>query len=311
MPHNHTHPPARYDRAFAVGVALNMGFALLEASAGILAGSLALMADAGHNLTDVLGLLLAWGATRLARVPTTDRRTYGMRRSTILAALLNALILLVAIGAIAWEAVRRLRTPEPVAGLAVVAVALVGVMVNTATALLFRRGRKNDLNIAGAFMHMAADAAVSGGVALAGLGILLTGWQWLDPVASLIIVAVVAVGTWGLLRESLDLALDAVPVGIDPIQVEAYLAHLPSVVEVHDLHIWAMSTTEVALTAHLVKPDPVDDDAVIAQATRELHDRFGIEHVTIQWERDSQPYPCGDPCGNGHRPKRETNEGDG
>lgn len=311
MPHNHTHPPARYDRAFAVGVALNMGFVLLEASAGILAGSLALMADAGHNLTDVLGLLLAWGATRLARVPTTDRRTYGMRRSTILAALLNALILLVAIGAIAWEAVRRLRTPEPVAGLAVVAVALVGVMVNTATALLFRRGRKNDLNIAGAFMHMAADAAVSGGVALAGLGILLTGWQWLDPVASLIIVAVVAVGTWGLLRESLDLALDAVPVGIDPIQVEAYLARLPSVVEVHDLHIWAMSTTEVALTAHLVKPDPVDDDAVIAQATRELHDRFGIEHVTIQWERDSQPYPCGDPCGNGHSPKRETNEGDG
>jgi len=311
MPHNHTHPPARYDRAFAVGVALNMGFVLLEASAGILAGSLALMADAGHNLTDVLGLLLAWGATRLARVPTTDRRTYGMRRSTILAALLNALILLVAIGAIAWEAVRRLRTPEPVAGLAVVAVALVGVMVNTATALLFRRGRKNDLNIAGAFMHMAADAAVSGGVALAGLGILLTGWQWLDPVAGLIIVAVVAVGTWGLLRESLDLALDAVPVGIDPIQVEAYLARLPSVVEVHDLHIWAMSTTEVALTAHLVKPDPVDDDAVIAQATRELHDRFGIVHVTIQWERDSQPYPCGDPCGNGRSPKRETNEGDG
>ena len=311
MPHNHRHSPTRHDRAFAIGVALNVGFVLLEASAGILAGSLALMADAGHNLTDVLGLLLAWGATRLAGLPATDRRTYGMRRATILAALLNSLILLVAIGAIAWEAVRRLRQPEPVSGQVVIAVALVGVLVNTATALLFRRGRKDDLNIAGAFIHMAADAAVSGGVALAGLGILLTGWQWLDPAVSLVIVIVIAAGTWGLLRDSLDLALDAVPVGIDFKQVEAYLASLPSVVEVHDLHIWAMSTTEVALTAHLVKPDPADDDAVIAQATRELHDRFGIEHVTIQWERDSEAYPCGDPCGNGHSPQRETNEGDG
>jgi cobalt-zinc-cadmium efflux system protein len=285
-----------HHRAFAIGVALNMAFVVLEAVFGFLGGSLALVADAGHNLSDVLGLLLAWGAIRLAQVAPTERRTYGVRRSTIFAALLNALLLLVAVGAIALEAVRRLWVPEPVAGVTVIFVAAAGVAVNTGTALLFRRGRKRDLNIAGAFAHMAADAAVSAGVALAGVAILLTGLPWLDPAVSLAIVVVIVVGTWGLLRDSVNLALDAVPSSIDPRQVEEYLLGLPSVVAVHDLHIWATSTTEVALTAHLVKPEPAGDDELIARVTEELATRFGIQHPTIQWERNSHTFPCGDPC---------------
>lgn len=298
MSHASHGSPATHHRAFAIGVGLNTAFVILEALFGFLGGSLALVADAGHNLSDVLGLLLAWGASRLAQVTPTERRTYGVRRSTIFAALLNALLLLVAVGGIAGEAVRRLRDPEPVAGATVIAVAVAGVAVNTATALLFIRGRKQDLNIAGAFVHMAADAAVSAGVVVAGVAILLTGFAWLDPVVSLIIVAVILVGTWGLLRDSVNLALDAVPSSIDPRQVEDYLLGLPSVVAVHDLHIWGTSTTEVALTAHLVKPDPAGDDALLARVTRELRTRFGIHHPTIQWERGSDALPCDDSCQN-------------
>ena len=291
--HGHSHAPANFGRAFAIGVALNTGFVVIEATFGFLSHSLALVADAGHNLSDVLGLLLAWGASILVRRSPTARRTYGLRRSSILAALFNAVFLLVAIGAIAWEAVGRFRHPEPVAGGTVIWVALVGIAVNTATALLFMSGRKDDLNIRGAFLHMAADAGVSLGVVVAGVIILFTGWQWLDPVVSLAIVAVILVGTWGLLRDSVNLALDAVPENIDTADVTAYLAALPGVTEVHDLHIWAMSTTETALTALLVIPDGRVGDALLARTCAELHDRFGIEHATMQIERGDPAHPCG------------------
>ena len=285
MSGEHTHGPAAYDRAFAVGVGLNLVFVAAEAVFGVLAGSTALLADAAHNFSDVLGLLLAWGASYLARRPRSSRRTYGWRSSSILAALVNALVLLVVTGGIAWEAVQRFSVPAQVGGAVVAWVALVGVGINTATALLFMRGRKDDLNIRGAFLHMAADAAVSAGVVAAGVVILVTGWSWIDPVVTLLIAAVILAGTWGLLRESVNLALHAVPEGIAPDAVEAYLMGLPGVTAVHDVHIWAMSTTETALTAHLVKQDARDDDAIIAEATRVLHERFGIEHTTLQWER--------------------------
>ena len=287
MSADHDHGPATYDRAFALGVAFNVIFVVTEAVFGVIAGSTALLADAAHNFSDVLGLLLAWGASYLSRRPRSARRTYGWRSSSILAALINAVVLLVVTGGIAWQAIQRFGTPEPVGGGIVAWVALVGVGVNTATALLFMRGRKNDLNIRGAFLHMAADAAVSAGVAVAGVVILVTAWSWIDPVVTLLIAGVILGGTWGLLRESFNLALHAVPEGIDPEAVEAYLLGLPGVTAVHDVHIWAMSTTETALTAHLVKQDARGDDAIIADATRVLLDRFGIEHTTLQWERGS------------------------
>lgn len=296
MSHNHDHSPSDYNRAFAIGVALNVIYIVVEATYGFLAGSLALLADAGHNLSDVLGLLLAWGANYLVQRKPTERHTYGWRKSTILAALTNAIILLVAMGGIAWEAVRRFSDPSPVAGKTVIIVAAIGVVINTATALLFLSGRKTDLNIRGAFLHMAADAGVSAGVVLAGVVILATGWPWIDPVVSLTITAIILVGTWGLLRDSFNLALDAVPAGIDPEAVKTYLSDLPGVTGVHDLHIWAMSTSETALTVHLVKPDARDDDTLIEQASRELHDRFGIEHITIQWERRPELDHCGSSC---------------
>lgn len=296
MSHNHDHSPSDYNRAFAIGVALNVIYIVVEATYGFLAGSLALLADAGHNLSDVLGLLLAWGANYLVQRKPTQRHTYGWRKSTILAALTNAIILLVAMGGIAWEAVRRFSDPSPVSGKTVIIVAAIGVVINTATALLFLSGRKTDLNIRGAFLHMAADAGVSAGVVLAGVVILATGWPWIDPVVSLTITAIILVGTWGLLRDSFNLALDAVPAGIDPEAVKTYLSDLPGVTGVHDLHIWAMSTSETALTVHLVKPDARDDDALIEQASRELHDRFGIEHITIQWERRPELDHCGSSC---------------
>jgi cobalt-zinc-cadmium efflux system protein len=285
MQTEHGHGPASFDRAFAVGAALNILFVATEGVAGVVAGSTALLADAAHNFSDVLGLLLAWGASYLSRQPRSPRRTYGWRSSSILAALLNAIVLLVVTGGIVWEAVQRFWAPAPVGGGIVAWVALVGVVINTATALLFMRGRAHDLNIRGAFLHMAADAAVSAGVVGAGVAILATGWLWIDPVVTLLIAAVILGGTWGLLRESVNLALHAVPEGIDPEAVEAYLLGLPGVTAVHDVHIWAMSTTETALTAHLVKQDANDDDAIIAEATRTLHDRFGIQHTTLQWER--------------------------
>lgn len=297
MSHNHdhgghSHAPANFGKAFAVGIALNTGFVIVEAVYGYFAHSLALMADAGHNLSDVLGLLLAWGATVLARRAPSARHTYGLRSSSILASLFNAVFLLVAIGAIAWEAIGRFSHPEPVQGKIVIGVALVGIAVNTITALMFMAGRKNDLNIRGAFLHMAADAGVSAGVVVAGFVILFTGWLWLDPAVSLAIACVILAGTWGLLKDSVNLALQAVPEGIETTQVRAYLASLPDVCAVHDLHIWAMSTTETALTAHLVRTTPIIDDALLTRAAKELHDEFGIEHITLQFETGNAAQPC-------------------
>jgi cobalt-zinc-cadmium efflux system protein len=289
---NHSHSPADYNRAFAVGFALNLGFVVLEAVFGVLAGSLALLADAGHNLTDVLGLSLAWTANYLMKRPPSERRTYGWRRSSILAAVLNAVLLFVVVGGIGWEAIRRLGAPASVEGRTVLWVAAIGVVVNTATALFFVGGRKRDLNIRGAFLHMAADAGVSAGVVLASMGILVTGKLWIDPVTSLAIVGIILFSTWDLLYESMNLALDAVPESIDPEAVRDYLQSLPGVTEVHDLHIWGLSTTEIALTAHLVKPDPKDDDLVITEASNALHERFGIRHITLQWEREAGTYQC-------------------
>jgi cobalt-zinc-cadmium efflux system protein len=285
MPTGHHHPRATHDGAFALGVALNLAFVVMEAVFGVIAASTALLADAAHNFSDVLGLLLAWGASHLARRPRSPRRTYGWRSSTILAAMLNAIVLLVVTGGVAWEAVKRLWSPVAVGGGTVAWVALVGVGVNAATAALFARGRRTDLNIRGAFLHMAADAAVSAAVVGAGLAIVATGRLWIDPVATLLVAAVILASTWGLLRQSVNLALHAVPEGIDPEGVDAYLRSLPGVTAVHDVHIWAMSTTETALTAHLVRQEAHDDDAIIGEATRVLHERFGIHHTTLQWER--------------------------
>lgn len=297
MTHNHSHglqehKIGNYNRAFAIGTALNVGFVVIEAVYGYLAHSLALFADAGHNLSDVLGLLLAWGASVLVRRPPTRRYTYGLRRSSILAALLNAIVLLLAMGGIAWEAIRRFSAPEPIAGGTVITVAVVGVVINTITALMFISGRQQDLNIRGAFLHMAADAGVSLGVVLAGIAIVLTNWLWFDPVISLIIVIVVVVGTWQLLKDSVNLALDAVPEGIEPLAVKTFLAELPGVAQVHDLHIWAMSTTETALTAHLVIPSGHPGDDFLAQTCQELHDHFGIEHSTLQIEVGDSAQSC-------------------
>ena len=289
---HHHHGPADYGRAFAVGISLNAIFVVIEAVFGYLANSLALLADAGHNLSDVLGLLIAWGALHLAKTRPTERRTYGLRRSSILAAVFNAVILLIAIGAIAWEAVGRFVHPAPVGGTTVMAVAGIGIVINGLTAALFAAGRKSDVNIEGAFLHMAADAAVSVGVLLAGAVILYTGWTWLDPVVSLLIVLVIAIGTWDLLRRSFDLAMDAVPGHIDPTAVRQYLDALPGVSDIHDLHIWAMSTTETALTAHIVRNAMELDDAFLHELTEHLHHDFHIHHVTIQIESGKGPQVC-------------------
>lgn len=292
MSHDHEHGASNFNRAFAIGIGLNLAFVAVEATYGLIANSLALVADAGHNLSDVLGLALAWIASRLVRRPLSARRSYGWRRSTVLAALANAVFLLIAIGAIAFEAIRRFGDPAPVAGKTVIVVALIGIGINTLTALLFAAGRKGDLNIRGAFLHMAADAAVSAGVVIAGLVMLATDWDWLDPVVSLLIAGVIFIGTWGLLRDSFNMALDAVPDDIDPAMVTRGLLNVPGVTGVHDLHIWNMSTTEVALTAHLVVPNAENNDALLFWASQELHDRYEIQHVTLQIERGDPEYPC-------------------
>jgi len=283
-PGGHSHAPKDFGRAFAIGATLNIGFVIAEAVAGLMTHSLALLADAGHNLSDVLGLFMAWGAVILAKKAPAGRRTYGLRKGTILASLANAVVLLVAVGAIAWEAVRRFADPQPIQTGPVMIVAAIGIAINTATALMFMKGSKDDLNIRGAFLHMAADAAISAGVVVAALAMWATGWLWLDPVVSLGIVVVIVLGTWGLLSDSLDLALDAAPRGIDPKAVKTWLAERPGVTEVHDLHIWAMSTTETAMTAHLVRPVNPDNDRFLHDICGEMAKRFKIGHVTIQVE---------------------------
>ena len=290
--HSHGHAPASFGRAFAIGITLNLVYVAAEIGYGLLAQSLALLADAGHNLGDVLALALAWLAARLSRVRPSSRFTYGLRGSSILASVANAVTLLIITGGIAAEAIRRLFEPAPVAGPVVMVVAAVGVVVNGATALLFIGGRRSDLNLRAAFAHMATDAIVALGVVVAGALILWTGQSWIDPVSSLIISAVIVVGTWSLLRDSLGFALDAVPPGIDRTAVEHYLAGLPGVCAVHDLHIWGMSTTETALTAHLVRPGAPLDDALLHRAAETLRHDHGIGHATIQVEQGDEAHPC-------------------
>ncbi|MFC2139614.1 cation diffusion facilitator family transporter [Bacteroidota bacterium] len=289
---NHTHKTTNYNKVFGVGILLNVVYTIVEAGYGIAINSMALIADAGHNLSDVLGLVLAWSASYLAQTAATKTKTYGMRKSTILAALLNSIILMIAVGAISIEAVRKIITPEPVAGTTMMIVAGIGVVVNTFTALLFLKGRNKDLNIRGAFLHMAADAGVSLGVVAGGLIISLTGWNLIDPIISVIIVVVITIGTWGLLKDSFYLSMDAVPKGIDYSDVENFLKSLNGVNEVHDLHIWGLSTTESALTAHLVMPALQNNDKFIAETSKALKDKFGIDHTTIQIEIDPGCADC-------------------
>ncbi|HVM79391.1 MAG TPA: cation diffusion facilitator family transporter, partial [Stellaceae bacterium] len=281
-----------YGLAFAVGTALNLGFVLVEGAYGFIGGSMALLADAGHNLSDVVTLVFAWAAGAMSRRLPTVRYTYGLRRSSILAALFNAGLLLIAVGAIGVEAVRRLIEPAPVASVTMIAVAAVGIVINGVTALFFLRGSEGDLNIRSAFLHMVADTLVSLGVVVAGTAIMMTGWLWLDPAASILIVAAIAASMWSLLRQSVRLALDAVPHSIDPEAVRAYLASLPGVAGLHDLHIWPMSTTETALTCHLVMPAGHPGDAALVQAADELAHRFGIGHATLQVETGDPTHAC-------------------
>jgi cobalt-zinc-cadmium efflux system protein len=290
--HHHHHVPPDYNRAFAVGVVLNVGFVIVEAVYGVLSDSLALLTDAGHNLSDVLGLLLAWGAAALAKKKPSARRTYGYSRATIIASLFSGLLLMGAVGAIGWEAVNRLMEPAQPGGKTIMIVAAIGVVINTVTALFFLSGKDHDLNIRGAFLHMAADAVVSFGVVLSGALIFFYGFNWIDPLISLVIAAVIFLSTWGLLRDSLNLAVDAVPRNVDPDAVREYLNGLPGVIALHDLHIWPMSTTDTALTAHLVMDVFPDGDHFLNDVAQVLRDRFAINHPTIQMERHDSNVVC-------------------
>ena len=283
----HSHAPKDFGFAFAVGTALNIGIVILEATFGILSNSMALLADAGHNLSDVFGLLMAWGASALVKRAPTARLTYGLGATSILAALANGIFLLVASGAIAWEAVQRFWHPEPVAGTTVMFVAAIGILVNGFTAWMFMSGRQDDINIRGAFLHMAGDAAISLGVVISGLVIINTGWHWLDPAVSLVIVALIVWGTWGLLRDSAAMAVHAVPAHIDPVKVRETLEQLPGVTKIHDLHIWPLSTTTTALTCHLVMPVGHPGDGFIAGVAQTMRTRFKIDHTTLQVECDA------------------------
>ncbi|MES2536083.1 MAG: cation diffusion facilitator family transporter [Pseudomonadota bacterium] len=296
--HHHHHAghhhaaPANHNRAFILAIALNTGFVIVEFAYGFIADSTALMADAGHNLSDVLGLLLAWGAALLSRTQPAGRYTYGLRSTSILAALFNAMLLLLACGAIALHAVQRFVEPAEVAGLTVSVVAAIGLVINGFSAWLFMAGSKHDLNLRGAYLHMALDAAVSLGVVITGLAMMLTRWYWLDPVISLVIVAVVLLGTWGLLRDAIRLSLSAVPAHIDLEAVQSFLAALPGVVDVQDLHIWGMSTTESALTAHLVMPDGYAGDEFMAHVSAELKSQYAIHHCTLQIKQNAAGIDC-------------------
>ena len=283
--HSHDHAPADYSRAFALGIVLNLGIVVLETVFGLLSGSMALLADAGHNLSDVLGLVVAWVGAAMAKRRASARFTYGLKKGSILAALINALMLMVAVGAIAAEAIRRLLDPEPAHAPTMIWVAALAIVINLLTAMLFARGRKKDINVRAAYQHMAADAAVSAGVVFAGFVILWTGQAWVDPVMSLAVAGVIFWGTIGLLKESVGMSLMGVPSGISVDEVAASLEQVEGVAAVHDLHVWALSTTENALTAHLVAPSGSTDDLLKA-ARGMLHDRFGIEHCTLQIERD-------------------------
>jgi cobalt-zinc-cadmium efflux system protein len=290
--HHHHGSPDNQGQAFVITIALNTVFVVVEFACGIVANSTALMADAGHNLSDVLGLLLAWGASMLARRTPSGRYTYGLRSTSILAALANAMLLMVACGAIALEAAQRFAEPPVVAGLTVTLVAGIGIVINGLSAWLFVKGSHGDLNIRGAYLHMLADAVVSLGVVLAGVAMLYTGWYWLDPAISLAIVVVIVIATWGLLRESLRLALNAVPAHIDAAALEAYLRQCPGVCDIHDLHIWGMSTTESALTVHLVMPEGYPGDACMDDIMRTLTERYAIQHSTLQVEQGTTDHAC-------------------
>ncbi|MGE4069772.1 MAG: cation diffusion facilitator family transporter [Lysobacterales bacterium] len=292
-PHAHEHAPKDFNRAFAIGIGLNLGYVAIEAWYGWTVDSLALLADAGHNFSDVIGLVLAWAGAAAARLRPDERHTYGWKRASILAAFINALLLLMAMGALTWEAVQRLSVPAPVPGMTLIWVAGVGIVINTATALLFLRGREHDLNIRGAFLHMAADALVSLGVVIAGVLVLAFGWQWLDPLLSLAIAVVIVVGTWGLFRQSLHLLFDGVPEQINLAEVRSALEALPGVERVHDLHVWAMGSTEIALTAHLIRPAGPPEDDFYQQASVLLNARFHIDHVTLQVIRTPFERACG------------------
>lgn len=299
-PHGHAHAmPGNYGRAFGIGITLNVGFVIIEAYYGWVTGSLALLADAAHNLGDVGGLLLAWTAFAAARLQPSDQKTYGWRRGSILASFINALILLVAMGSLGWEAIHRLGDPRPMAAGTVMVVAAIGVVINTVTALLFMADRKNDLNIRGAFLHMAADALVSIGVVVAGALYWWQGWTWIDSATSLLIALVVIAGTWSLFRQSLHLLFDGVPENIKLPEVRHCLESITGVVSVHDLHVWAMSTAEPALTAHLVvRYGERTTEDILHEAQHALHERFDIAHVTLQLEADA--------CAVGHGPACST-----
>tara|TARA_Y100000385_G_scaffold11450_1_gene11867 strand:- start:89 stop:949 length:861 start_codon:yes stop_codon:yes gene_type:complete len=283
--------PDSLDRAMMIGVSLNLIFVLVEFGFGFFSGSLALLADAGHNASDVVGLLLAWGASFLARRPPSQKFTFGLRRATIYAAFLNAVLLLAACAVILWEAIYRLNDPAPVAGFTMIAVAAIGVVINTVTAILFMQGSKEDANIRGAFLHMAADAAVSVGVVLAGVAIMATGIGWIDPIVSIIIVVVIVWGTWDLFTESVGLAMDAVPRRINITELTNALAEVPGVLEIHDLHVWGMSTSEVMLTAHLVITES-SRQVSLKEAESVLRERFAITHTTLQFEDPSTSQAC-------------------
>ena len=289
---SHSHAPKDFNTAFSIGVFLNLGLVVAQLAFGLTAHSLALVADAGHNFADVLGLLLAWWASRLAKRPPTKERTYGLGSASILAALANAVFLLVTMGMVAWEAILRLKQPESVHGSVVIWVAALGIVANGVSAALFYSGRKGDLNVRGAFLHLAADAGISLGVVLAGIAIVLTGKSWIDPVASLAITAIIIYSTWGLFRDAMRLALQAAPPGIDVNEVRLWLEKCPGVVAVHDVHVWAMSTTKTAMTAHLVKPDGRLDDKLLQEMSQELEHQFQIHHVTVQWEQGDGKCGC-------------------